>query len=413
MKKQFNKRSFSSRPRREGDRKNTRGGKPDWKKDDHRKEGRGRQSSGYGEGRNDRVKGKRFGGKPDWKKDDHQKEDRGRQSSGYGEGRNDRDKEKRFGGKPDWKKDDSKRESGYGRKDSADHRVDKPWQKRKSWSGSGSRYGGGKSYEKRRDQNMKKAFDRSKNIVPSNPDSIAPSGTGLIRLNKYLSNAGICSRREADTFISAGVVTVNGKIITELGYKVSPSDKVQFGGNKVHKEKTVYILLNKPKGYITTCDDPEERDTIMDLIKEVPERVYPVGRLDRHTSGLLLLTNDGELAKILMHPKYQVPKVYHVELDKPLRADDMEKIRNGIELEDGLIKPDDIAYVDGALTKKEVGIEIHSGRNRIVRRIFESLGYIVMKLDRVFYAGLTKKTLSRGKWRFLAENEVRMLKRNK
>jgi 23S rRNA pseudouridine2605 synthase len=240
-----------------------------------------------------------------------------------------------------------------------------------------------------------------------------PSSEGKIRLNKYLSNAGICSRREADKFISAGVVTVNGKIITELGYKVSPGDKVQFGGNKVHKEKTVYILLNKPKGYLTTCDDPDERDTVMDLIKEVSERVYPVGRLDRHTSGLLLLTNDGELAKVLMHPKYQVPKVYHVELDKPLRGDDMDKIREGLELEDGMIKPDDIAYVDGAETKKEVGIEIHSGRNRIVRRIFESLGYIVVKLDRVFYAGLTKQTLSRGKWRFLADNEVRMLKRIK
>ena len=236
---------------------------------------------------------------------------------------------------------------------------------------------------------------------------------GLIRLNKYLSNAGICSRREADKFISAGAVKVNGKIITTLGYKVASTDKVQFGDNKVHKEKTVYILLNKPKGYITTCDDPMERETVLDLIHGVEERIYPVGRLDRQTSGLLLLTNDGELAKILTHPKYNVPKIYHVVLDKSLKYDDIDKIREGIELEDGLIKVDEIAYPEGAESKKEIGIKIHSGRNRIIRRIFEHLGYKVIKLDRVLYATLTKKNLPRGKWRFLAENEVRMLKRFK
>ena len=238
-------------------------------------------------------------------------------------------------------------------------------------------------------------------------------GDNLIRLNKYLSNAGICSRREADAFIASGVVKVNGEIITQLGYKISPGDKVQFGGDSVHKEKSVYILLNKPKGYITTCDDPQERDTVMDLIKGINERVYPVGRLDRNTSGLLLLTNDGDLAKTLMHPKYNVPKIYNVVLDKVISSDDIEKIRKGIGLEDGFTKVDAIEYVDGADSRNEVGVEIHSGKNRIVRRIFESLGYRVDKLDRVLYASLTKKNLPRGKWRFLEENEVRILKRIK
>jgi len=233
----------------------------------------------------------------------------------------------------------------------------------------------------------------------------------LIRLNKYLSNAGICSRREADKFIEAGTVSVNGKIITQLGYKVSPEDVVRFGGQPVHKEKTVYVLLNKPKGYISTCDDPGERDTVMDLIAQVKERVYPVGRLDRNSTGLLLLTNDGELAKKLMHPKHRIPKVYHIVTDKPFRPDDLDKLRNGIELEDGFIRPDEIAYIDGAETKKEIGIEIHSGRNRIIRRMFEHLAYRVVKLDRVLYGPFTKKNLARGKWRFLSDKEVRMLKR--
>ena len=183
--------------------------------------------------------------------------------------------------------------------------------------------------------------------------------------------------------------------------------------NSVRKEKSVYLLLNKPKGYITTCDDPQERDTVMDLIKGVNERVYPVGRLDRNTSGLLVLTNDGDLAKTLMHPKYEVSKIYNVVLDKPLSQDDFEKIQKGIGLEDGFIKVDDIAYVEGGEGRREVGVEIHSGKNRIIRRIFESLGYRVDRLDRVLYAGLTKKNLPRGKWRFLEENEVRLLKRIK
>ncbi len=252
-----------------------------------------------------------------------------------------------------------------------------------------------------------------KPVTSTVPPLKKQEGENLIRLNKYLSNAGICSRREADAYIAAGVVKVNGEIITLLGYKILPGDKVQFGDDTVRKDKTVYILLNKPRGYITTCDDPQERDTVLDLIKNVPERIYPVGRLDRNTSGLLLLTNDGDLAKILMHPKYEVAKIYHVVLDKPLTATDFEKIEKGIGLEDGFVKVDEIAYVDGSDNRREIGIEIHSGKNRIIRRIFESLEYKVDKLDRVLYASLTKKNLPRGKWRFLDESEVRMLKRIK
>ena len=264
----------------------------------------------------------------------------------------------------------------------------------------------------------KKGFvAKMKSVAQPRPANAAPlqkqTGEGLIRLNKYLANAGLCSRREADAFIAAGVVQVNGEVVTLLGYKISPGDKVQFGGNSVHKEKSVYILLNKPKGYITTCDDPQERETVMDLIKGVNERVYPVGRLDRNTSGLLLLTNDGDLAKTMMHPRYNVKKLYHAVLDKPLSSVDYEKIKKGIGLEDGFIKVDEIQYVDGGESNREIGIEIHSGKNRIIRRIFESLGYRVDKLDRVLYATLSKKNLPRGKWRFLEENEVRMLKRIK
>lgn len=232
-----------------------------------------------------------------------------------------------------------------------------------------------------------------------------------VRLNKFLSNAGICSRRDADKFILAGAVKVNGNIVTQLGSKVSLTDHVQFGEKTVQKEKNIYILLNKPKGYITTCDDPQKRNTVMNLIRDVKERIYPVGRLDRNTSGLLLLTNNGELAVRLMHPKYNVPKIYQVTLDRNFFPDDMDKIKRGIELEDGFIKPDDIAYLNGTDTKKEIGIEVHSGKNRIIRRMFEHFGYKVLKLDRVLYAFLTKKSLPRGRWRFLSDFEVRTLKK--
>ena len=236
--------------------------------------------------------------------------------------------------------------------------------------------------------------------------------SGLIRLNKYLADAGICSRREADVLIASGAVKVNGKVVTQLGTKVSLSDKVQYGGQTLKREKLRYLLLNKPKGFITTSDDPQNRKTVMSLMeKACEERIYPVGRLDRNTTGLLLFTNDGDLAKKLTHPSHNVKKIYHVVLDKNLTKKDMLSIAQGLQLEDGFIRADAIAYVGDGKDKKEVGIELHSGKNRIVRRIFEHLGYKVVKLDRVFFAGLTKKDLLRGKWRFLTPKEVGLLKR--
>jgi len=230
-----------------------------------------------------------------------------------------------------------------------------------------------------------------------------------IRLNKFLANAGVCSRREADDFIQAGVVRVNGQVVTELGTKVLRSDSVIFHDQLITPEKKVYVLLNKPKDTVTTSDDPQNRKTVMELVKDVcKERIYPVGRLDRNTTGVLLLTNDGELASKLTHPQYLKKKIYHVTLDKSVTAADMRQIAEGISLEDGDIKADAIEYASET-DKKQVGIEIHSGRNRIVRRIFEHLGYRVTKLDRVYFAGLTKKNVRRGDWRFLTEAEVNML----
>ena len=239
-----------------------------------------------------------------------------------------------------------------------------------------------------------------------------PKATGEIRLNKYLADCGICSRREADDLIKAGCVEVNGEVITTMGYKVKTDDKVVYGGQTLNREKLRYILLNKPKGYITTSDDPYERDTVMELVKNAcPERVYPVGRLDKQTTGLLLFTNDGDLAKKLTHPSSEVPKLYHVILDKPLTKNDMLRISEGIELDDGPIAADNIAYDQDDESKKSIGIELHSGRNRIVRRIFEHLGYEVTKLDRVMFAGLDKYKLPRGEWRFLTDLEVLNLKK--
>jgi len=234
--------------------------------------------------------------------------------------------------------------------------------------------------------------------------------TAPIRLNKFLANAGVCSRREADEFILAGNVTVNGEVVKELGTKVLRTDEIMFRDKPVTLEKKVYVLLNKPKDYVTTSDDPQQRKTVMDLVKDVcPERIYPVGRLDRNTTGVLLLTNDGDLASKLTHPSFLKKKVYHVFLDKNVTAHDMQLIAEGIELEDGEIHADAIEYPDER-DKSQIGIEIHSGKNRIVRRIFEHLGYRVVKLDRVQFAGLTKKNLRRGDWRFLTEKEVEMLR---
>lgn len=232
-----------------------------------------------------------------------------------------------------------------------------------------------------------------------------------IRLNRYIANSGVCSRRKADELIEAGVVSVNGEVVTTLGTKVDPTkDEIRYNGERLKREKMVYVLLNKPKDYITTTDDPQERRTVMELVEKASrERIYPVGRLDRNTTGLLLLTNDGNLADKLSHPKNNITKIYHVELNKNLTQGDFNKIEFGLELEDGLIKPDSISYVQGA-SKREIGIQIHSGKNRIVRRIFEHLGYDVIKLDRSIYANLTKKDLPRGRWRFLEEREVIQLK---
>jgi 23S rRNA pseudouridine2605 synthase len=235
--------------------------------------------------------------------------------------------------------------------------------------------------------------------------------TGLIRLNKYIANAGVCSRREADKLITAGAVTVNGKVVTELGTKISPTDKVSYGDQPLKRERHRYVLLNKPKGFITTTDDPQERKTVMSLIANAcKERIYPVGRLDRNTTGVLLFTNDGDLAKKLIHPKHRIEKIYHVVLDRSLTKRDLDKIREGIELDDGLIKVDDIEYIGEGKDKKQIGLKIHSGKNRIVRRIFEKLEYKLIRLDRVSFAGLTKKNLPRGTWRILEEKEVSFLK---
>ena len=248
---------------------------------------------------------------------------------------------------------------------------------------------------------MKKQIEyKEKNYDPDEP----------VRLNRYLANAGVCSRREADTFIQAGVVKVNGVVVTELGTKVKRSDEVMFHDQAINMEKKVYVLLNKPKHYVTTTDDPQNRKTVMELVKNAcRERIYPVGRLDRNTTGVLLFTNDGDLATKLTHPQYLKKKIYHVFCDKNVTAADLRQIADGIMLEDGEIHADAIDYAHET-DKKQVGIEIHSGRNRIVRRIFEHLGYKVVKLDRVYFAGLTKKNVKRGDWRFLTQDEVNMLK---
>ena len=279
------------------------------------------------------------------------------------------------------------------------------YQQRGGQGGYGNRQGGYRPRTADYDPNAKYSLKKRIEYKEVNVDPDAP-----VRLNKFLANAGVCSRREADAFIQAGGVTVNGQVVTELGTKVKRSDEIKFHDQNVSLEKKVYVLLNKPKDYVTTSDDPQQRKTVMDLVKNVcPERIYPVGRLDRNTTGVLLLTNDGDLASKLTHPKFLKKKVYHVYLDKNVTAHDMQQIAEGITLDDGEVHADAIEYAHPT-DKSQVGIEIHSGRNRIVRRIFESLGYRVVKLDRVQFAGLTKKNLRRGDWRFLTEKEVDMLR---
>jgi len=256
-----------------------------------------------------------------------------------------------------------------------------------------------------------KEFSKKKIVLKKKEQQAEePAGDGLIRLNKYISNSGVCSRREADKIISDGLITINGEVVTELGRKVSLDDDVRFEGRQLNPERKVYLLLNKPRGFVTTLDDPHAERTVMQLVQNAcTERIYPVGRLDMQTTGVLLFTNDGELAKKLTHPSFEKKKVYHVQLDQDFLQQDLEKIRTGIELEDGFIAADDIQMIDPDHLN-QVGIEIHSGKNRIVRRIFNHLGYNVEKLDRVMFAGLTKKDLPRGRHRFLTPQEINFLK---
>jgi 23S rRNA pseudouridine2605 synthase len=363
-------------------------GKPRERREDFRGKGssKPRPESGFSSGK---ESGKGFFKKPRWKKEGDSSP-RGDERGGY-------TKPRSFGDK-----DNSFRKRGI---DSG-----KPYESgdRKEKSDSGER----KSYS-RREPSQSKPFVESrveKQRKSNTGDAVSPQPQGdLIRLNKYISNSGVCSRREADELIAAGLITVNGNSVTELGYKVKATDDVRYEGKKLKAEKPVYILLNKPKGFITTTDDPQERKTVMQLIHGAcRERVYPVGRLDRNTSGLLLLTNDGDLTEKLSHPSHNVKKIYKAELDRPLEKNDFQKILNGIHLEEGKAMVDDLAIVsdDG----KTVGLELHIGWNRIVRRIFESLGYEVVKLDRSVYATLDKKELPRGHWRFLREEEIIRLK---
>jgi len=266
----------------------------------------------------------------------------------------------------------------------------------------GTRYAGSKPFRK-----TPARSDRSRKA------GAEPATDGLIRLNRYLAQSGVASRREADELIKAGVVTVNGVVVTELGTKVHAGDKVHYGGQRLSMEKPRYVLLNKPKGFITTTDDPKDRRTVMQLVAAAcPERLYPVGRLDRNTTGLLLMTNDGDLAKKLTHPSHGAEKIYHATLDKPVSKAHLQQLVDGVELEDGMAQADEASFVEGS-TRKEVGLKLHMGRNRIVRRMFEALGYEVVKLDRVVFAGLTKKEIPRGTWRMLTDREVVLLKQRK
>ncbi|MBR5735557.1 MAG: rRNA pseudouridine synthase [Bacteroidales bacterium] len=279
----------------------------------------------------------------------------------------------------------------------------------RSNNSKGRQAGSGKNYERRSSGSGRYFSDKQHKKRNTPAKAASEEDDGLVRLNKFVANSGVCSRREADKFIEAGLVTVNGKIVTELGTKVSPTDDIRFSGERLKGEKKVYIVMNKPKNFVTTTSDPHAEKTVMELISNelCKERVFPVGRLDKATTGVLMFTNDGNLAEKLTHPSYHVRKIYYVTLDKNLKKADFDAILDGITLEDGPIAADALSYVNGM--QSEVGIEIHSGRNRIVRRIFEHLGYKVKKLDMVFFAGLTKKNLRRGQWRFLTDEEINHL----
>ena len=372
--------------RRDGDEERPRKSFRPRRDDDRRESFGGRKESSFGGGRG------KFGDRPVRERRDERDENRSfrgsderRPKRSFGENR---DEDRPYGNRRN-ARGAARNERAFDKTRSNDR------QERK---GDNERRGGGGGFRRREKDPL---YDR-------------PRATGQIRLNKYLADSGICSRREADDLILAGAVTVNGVVVTELGTKVNTTDKVVYGGETLNREKLRYVLLNKPKGVITTSDDPYERHTVMELVQDAcSERIYPVGRLDRNTIGLLLLTNDGDLAKTLTHPSHEVKKLYHATLDKPLTKTDLMKIREGLILEDGPIEVDGVDWVVDDPTKREVGIEIHSGRNHIVRRIFESLGYEVVKLDRVMFAGLTKHMLPRGHWRFLTPSEISILKRIK
>jgi 23S rRNA pseudouridine2605 synthase len=303
---------------------------------------------------------------------------------------------------------------GYIKKDNFAAGAEKPYRKFDDKKGSSARSTDSRPFRKREEEEGDRPTFKprgDKPVLRSRKPAEPKADDGLIRLNRYIANSGICSRRKADELIAAGVVSVNNVVISELGHKVDPAkDSIRYNGELLKREKRVYVLLNKPKDYITTTDDPQERRTVMQLVEKASrERIYPVGRLDRNTTGLLLMTNDGDLADKLSHPKNGITKIYQVELNKSLSQGDLNKIQFGLELEDGVIKPDSVSYVAGG-SKKEIGIQIHSGKNRIVRRIFEHLGYEVVKLDRVVYGNLTKKDLPRGRWRYLEEHELIQIK---
>ena len=316
------------------------------------------------------------------------------------------------------------------------HGESRPYGERKSRSGEGRPYGesrgprsgygkpgGGygkpgaarKPYAKRSgaSEGMSAMLSRKPQVSGrdwSDDDTVKAPIQEVVRLNKYIANSGVCSRREADTLIQSGVVTVNGEVVTELGTKVNIfTDDIRFNGERLKGEEKVYIVMNKPKGYVTTASDPHAEKTVMDLLKGCPTRVFPVGRLDKNTTGVLMFTNDGEMAERLTHPSYNKKKIYQVVLDHPLADEDREKVLSGIELTDGVVAADELEFID-AHDHRQLGIEIHSGKNRIVRRIFESMGYEVKALDRVYFAGLTKKGLKKGDWRYLTEGEVNILK---
>ena len=331
--------------------------------------------------------------------------ERPRRNNRFGENRHSENRGSKpgFRGNNKWRDDDDEQTSWKSRKPRFQHNDDED---RKSWNNRKPRFQ--RSFDDE-EQTPRKSYQPRRGSENRSKSTFTEDDG--IRLNRYIANAGVCSRRDADQYITAGVITINGKIVTELGTKVHYGDVVKFNDAPLMPERKTYILLNKPKDYVTTTDDPHAEKTVMDLLGDaIKSRVYPVGRLDRATTGLLLLTNDGDLAEHLCHPKYNKQKIYHVTLDRKIAEEDIEKMLTGIELEDGPAKADEIEYCNPD-DLSEVGVVIHSGRNRIVRRMFEALQYRVRKLDRVYYAGLTKKNLPRGKWRFLTDKEVSMLKR--